>query len=299
MRRKVRGLREIERKILAQRQESAAGTAEAERTSPAAAEILPRNPARVAESEPTSPAITDTSPKDAASEGVLTPSAKVVVPDENEVAEVVLDYCAAVRGILNDDQGGPLHPPGLRMAEALVEVRDSIGRAQVKVKGRFYDRAMSGLDTCIERGMAVVRDQVGEIRRHVKNLQDINKTLDPATGTSTVRRRRFRRLAARLENQKGPESQHMARTMVSFIVGLFAGGNDLELPVDHLDLERAFRLPKGHERRIHGRAHAGVRIVHRGPSLVLVLDAHTRHPDAFSVEDLAPLDQCRDAGRSA
>jgi hypothetical protein len=41
---------------------------------------------------------------------------------------VVLDYCAAVRGILNDDQGGPLHPPGLRMAEALGEVRESIQR---------------------------------------------------------------------------------------------------------------------------------------------------------------------------
>jgi hypothetical protein len=41
---------------------------------------------------------------------------------------VVLDYCAAVRGILNDDQGGPLHPPGLRMAEALNEVQESIQR---------------------------------------------------------------------------------------------------------------------------------------------------------------------------
>src|SRR3954471_11315364 len=38
---------------------------------------------------------------------------------------VVLDYCAAVRGILNDDQGGPLHPPGVRMAEALTEARES------------------------------------------------------------------------------------------------------------------------------------------------------------------------------
>jgi hypothetical protein len=36
--------------------------------------------------------------------------------------DVVLDYCAAVRGILNEDQGGPLHPPGLRMAEALEPV---------------------------------------------------------------------------------------------------------------------------------------------------------------------------------
>ena len=41
---------------------------------------------------------------------------------------VVLDYCTAVRGILNDDQGGPLHPPGVRMAEALTEVQESIQR---------------------------------------------------------------------------------------------------------------------------------------------------------------------------
>lgn len=41
---------------------------------------------------------------------------------------VVFDYCAAVRGILNSSQGGPLHPPGLRMSEALGEVRRSLGR---------------------------------------------------------------------------------------------------------------------------------------------------------------------------
>ena len=39
----------------------------------------------------------------------------------DSAAGVVLDDCAAVRGIVNDDQGGPLHPPGLRMAEALNE----------------------------------------------------------------------------------------------------------------------------------------------------------------------------------
>ena len=48
---------------------------------------------------------------------------------------VVLDYCAAVRGILNDDQGGPLHPPGLRMAEALGEVRRSLQRNLEARKG--------------------------------------------------------------------------------------------------------------------------------------------------------------------
>lgn len=42
--------------------------------------------------------------------------------------DVVLDYCTTVRGILNDSQGGPLTPPGLRMAQALGAVRESLQR---------------------------------------------------------------------------------------------------------------------------------------------------------------------------
>jgi hypothetical protein len=58
-------------------------------------------------------------------------TAAAVAADES----VVLDYCAAVRGILNDDQGGPLHPPGLRMAEALAEVHESLQRNLEAKKG--------------------------------------------------------------------------------------------------------------------------------------------------------------------
>src|SRR3954465_7164632 len=50
-------------------------------------------------------------------------------------ASVVLDYCVAVRGILNDDQGGPMHPPGRRMAEALNEVHASLRRNLDEGKG--------------------------------------------------------------------------------------------------------------------------------------------------------------------
>ncbi len=49
--------------------------------------------------------------------------------------EVVLDYCTAVRGILHDDHGGPLHPPGLRMAAALGEVHASLQRNLEVEKG--------------------------------------------------------------------------------------------------------------------------------------------------------------------
>lgn len=51
--------------------------------------------------------------------------------------DVVLDYCAAVRGIVNDSQGGPLRPPGLRMSGALGEVRQSLQRnLRLKKGGR-------------------------------------------------------------------------------------------------------------------------------------------------------------------
>ena len=57
--------------------------------------------------------------------------------EEEPAGDVILEYFAVVRGILNDDQGGPLHPPGLRMAEALGEVRDSIERNLDEKKGGF------------------------------------------------------------------------------------------------------------------------------------------------------------------
>ena len=70
-----------------------------------------------------------------------------MTPNIPPLGILVLDYCAAVRGILNDDQGGPLNPPGVRMANGLTEVRDSIDRAtaafseekkrkKIRVKGR-------------------------------------------------------------------------------------------------------------------------------------------------------------------
>lgn len=133
-----------------------------------------------------------------------------------------------------------------------------------------------------------MRDQLDAVAPQVEQLRAIHNALDPTLGKSATRRRRFNALAAKLRTSADPTAQHMARLMRSFRPGLFAGGDDLDLPADNLALERAFRLPKGHERRIHGRAHAGVRIVHRGPSLMLVLDAHARHPEPFVAEQLTP-----------
>jgi hypothetical protein len=103
MRRKVRGLRTIEQAVL-------------------------QRPRAAVEDSPatTDPEATVTVTAELASPGP---------PPADSACDVVLDYCSAVRGILNDDQGGPLHPPGLRMADALDEVRDSIQRNLDEKKG--------------------------------------------------------------------------------------------------------------------------------------------------------------------
>ena len=61
-----------------------------------------------------------------------------------EAGAVVLDYCVAVRGILNDNHGGPLHPPGLRMSDALGEVRQSLDRNFEAKKGGAAKRCCNG-----------------------------------------------------------------------------------------------------------------------------------------------------------
>lgn len=68
----------------------------------------------------------------AAAAVAATPEAPAAMAAE---ADVVLDYCTAVRGILNDSQGGPLTPPGLRMAGALGAVRESLQRNLDAKKG--------------------------------------------------------------------------------------------------------------------------------------------------------------------
>ena len=103
MRRKVRGLRKIEQAVLKRQ----------------GAEALKS----LAEDDPEATVTVIVGPANAAS------------PESDSASAVVLDYCAAVRGILNDDQGGPLHPPGLRMSEALEQVRESIQRNLDAKKG--------------------------------------------------------------------------------------------------------------------------------------------------------------------
>ena len=114
---------------------------------------------------------------------------------------------------------------------------------------------------------------------------------DEATGEE--REAQFISLQQEWQSSADPVHQHFAKMMSSFEPGLFVGGEAADFPADNLDLERWFKGPKGHERRIHGHRHAGVRIVQQGPTLMLALDAHVHHDGPFTVDDLEPYGHAR------
>lgn len=119
----------------------------------------------------------------------------------------------------------------------------------------------------------------------VRSIADL---LDPTHGDCASREARFSVLRGQLQASSDAVRQKMGKVLGSFQPGLFAGGDAADMPQDNLDLERWFRNPKGHERRIHGHRHAGVRIVQEGATLIHALDAHLRHPEPLTAADLLP-----------
>jgi hypothetical protein len=150
------------------------------------------------------------------------------------------------------------------------------------------------LAACIDRGLDEVRDEQETIREYVKDIKEVAATLETGSETCAARQEKFEALLDRFERTEDPIRHQMATVMMSFLAGLFVGEGKFEEIKDNLDLERWFRLPKSHERRIHGHRHAGIRIVIEGPTLVHALDAHVAHPASFTVEDLLPYRTSRE-----
>jgi len=134
MRRKVRGLRAIERRVLEERRQAAVPAPTPLDESPKTEETPRANPSDATAAAPRASSDLGWT----STESPLEATGRATTGEaqgEDEVGEVVLGYGAAVRGILHDSPGGPLHPPGVRMREALQDVRDSLERNLPAKKG--------------------------------------------------------------------------------------------------------------------------------------------------------------------
>ena len=148
---------------------------------------------------------------------------------------------------------------------------------------------MKRLAGCIDRGMKVAREALTQVGHYVQDLRAVDGLLQPSDeATGEEREGQFVSLRQEWEASVDPMHQQFARVMSSFEPGLFVGGEGADVPADNVDLERWFKRPKGHERRIHGRRQAGVRLVQQGPTRMLALDAHVHHHGPFTVDDLEP-----------
>jgi hypothetical protein len=150
------------------------------------------------------------------------------------------------------------------------------------------------LSGCIQAGLDEVKEQQEIIREYVAVIAEVAATLEPGAEDLLEREEKFEALIDRFEATEDPIRHNMAAVMISFLAGLFVGEEEYEGIRDNLDLERWFRLPKSHERRIHGRRHAGIRLVLEGATSVPALDAHAAHPGPFTVDDLLPYRTARE-----
>jgi hypothetical protein len=136
-----------------------------------------------------------------------------------------------------------------------------------------------------------VKEEQAAIREQTQDVRRVDAILQPEAGSKEERQAKFEEIMAEFKRDADPIREHLWGVMSRFESGLFAGPDLPDLPEDNLGLERWFRNPKGHERRIHGHAHAGIRIVTEGPILAPTLDAHILHPTPFTPEDLRPYAQ--------
>ena len=126
------------------------------------------------------------------------------------------------------------------------------------------------------------------MRAHGADGRALHATRDADRGPWAQRPAQLQGLQAQLHQRGDPIRQALGDVMASCAPGWCVGGEDGDLPQDTLDRARWCRQPTGHERRMHGHRHVGVRLVQEGPTFWWALAAHREHPEPCTAADLWP-----------
>jgi hypothetical protein len=195
---------------------------------------------------------------------------------DEEEAEIVRGYCAAVRAALTDDALPPLAAAGLKLQDRLRRIATSLDR--VAARAGSLPGGLKRLQQLLRRGLeetAGLFPPVREAFKWVKRVARILKNQDQLPAPK-VRRRlvqllvRMRRVAAATEEpsvQKG--LRHFLKVTKSYWPGLFGCYASSDLPRTNNDLEHAFGSHRYHERRASGRRRASPGLVVLGSARVI------------------------------
>jgi len=188
--------------------------------------------------------------------------------EDDEEAEIVRGYCAAVRAALTDDGLPPLAAPGLRLHERLMHIAESLDwlAAQARALPGSLDRLRRLLRRGLEETAALwppVRTTYHWVRRVARLLAN-----EPQQSAREMRRRLGRILrqmgqAAATNPDDAVRTQlgHFVKVTKSYRAGLFWCYASGDVPRTNNDLEHLFGSHRYHERRASGRKRASPGLV--------------------------------------
>jgi hypothetical protein len=206
--------------------------------------------------------------------------------EDDEEAEIVRGYCAAVRAALTDDGRPPLAASGLELHQRLSAIASSLDR--VAALAGELPGGLKRLRQLLRRGLeetAALWPAVREAYRWVHRAARILKNEGQLPGKA-VRRRlvqllvRMRRAAATTEEPSVRAGlQQFLKVTKSYWPGLFACYESADLPRTNNDLEHTFGSHRYHERRASGRRQASPGLVVMGSARVISGLATRLRPD--------------------
>jgi hypothetical protein len=196
-------------------------------------------------------------------------------PDDDD-ADIVRDYCAAVRAALTDDGLPPLAASGLKLHDRLSRIAASLDRVAARAGG--VSGGLKRLQHLLQRGLeetAALWPPVREAYKWVKRVARLLKN-KAKLSAQDVRRRlvqllgRMRQAAAMAaEPLVGKGLRHFLKVSKSYWPGLFRCYESSDLPRTNNDLEHAFGSHRYHERRASGRRRASPGLVVMGSARLI------------------------------
>ena len=206
--------------------------------------------------------------------------------ERGEEAEVVRDYCAAVRAALTDDGRPPLAASGLKLRGRLTEVAASLDR--VATHAGHLPRGLEKLRRLLRRGLeqtAALWPPVQATYRWVQRVAHLleNQEEQPAEQM----RRGFSALLSKIRQAaaqaKDPAVAEQLRWFLkvtkSYRSGLFHCYTSSDIPRTNNDLEHLFGSQRYHERRASGRKQAAPGLVVQGSVRVVASLATRLRPE--------------------
>jgi mutator family transposase len=206
--------------------------------------------------------------------------------EDDEGAEIVRGYCAAVRAALTDDGLPPLSGAGLKLHDRLSRIAASLDRVAALAGG--LPGGVKRLQALLRRGLeetAALWPAVREAFQWVKRVSRLLKNREGLPAPKLRRRlvqllSRMRRAAATTALASvGASLRHFLKVSRSYWPGLFRCYESPDIPRTNNDLEHAIGSHRYHERRASGRRRASPGLVVMGSARLISSVATRLRPE--------------------